>query len=103
MENYLQPAWSDSLDNIGIDEIKEVITELKNMDEEHGAFWVSIIEEEETILEVDKNMKMIAIFRGDVENPVISKGNTWEEVLSFYELLLKKDFESLGTRMKQAT
>ncbi len=73
------------------------------MDEEHGAFWVSIVEEEETILEVDKNMKMIAIFRGDVENPVISKRNTWEEVLSFYELLLKKNFESLGTRMKQAT
>lgn len=101
MENYLQPAWSDALDNVGIDEIKEVIAELQDMDDEHGAFWVSVVEEEETILEVDKNMKMVAIFSGDVENPVIKKVNTWDEVLSLYKLLLEKDFDSLLLKMKQ--
>jgi hypothetical protein len=101
MENYLQRAWSDALDNVGIDEIKEVITELQDMDDEHGAFWVSVVEEEETILEVDKNMKMVAIFSGDVENPVIKKVNTWDEVLSLYELLLEEDFDSIRMKMKQ--
>jgi hypothetical protein len=101
MENYLQPAWSDALENVGIDEIKEAIAELQDMDDEHGAIWVSVIEEEETILEVDKNMKMVAIFSGDVENPVIKKVNTWDEVLSLYELLLAEDFNSLLMKMKQ--
>jgi hypothetical protein len=101
MENYLQRAWSDALDNVGIDEIKEAIAELQDIDDEHGAFWVSVVEEEETILEVDKNMKMVAIFSGDVENPVIKKVNTWDEVLSLYKLLLEEDFENLRTKMKR--
>jgi flagellar basal body rod protein FlgF len=101
MENYLQRAWSDALDNVDVDEIKDVIAELQDMDDEHGAFWVSVIEDEETILEVDKDMKMVAIFRGDVENSVIKKVNTWDEVLSLYELLLAEDFDSLLMKMRQ--
>ncbi|WP_316812867.1 hypothetical protein [Pedobacter heparinus] len=101
MENYLQCAWGDAMDNIGIDEVKNAITELQEMDDEHGAFWVSVFEEEETILEIDKNMKMVAIFNGDVENPVVKQLKTWAEVLFFYELLLNNDFESLRTRMEQ--
>ena len=52
MENYLQCAWSDATDNIGIDEVKNAITELQEIDDEHGAFWVYILQEEETLLEV---------------------------------------------------
>ena len=71
------------------------------MDDEHGAFWVSVFEENETILEVDKNMKVVFIFNGNVENSVVTQLKNWEEVLSLYELLLKEDFESLLTRMQQ--
>lgn len=101
MENYLQRAWSDSIDNIGIDEVKNTISELQEMDDEHGAFWVSVFEENETILEVYKNMKVVFIFNGGVENSVVTQLKNWEEVLSLYELLLKEDFESLLTRMQQ--
>jgi hypothetical protein len=101
MENYLQRTWSDAIDNIGIDEVKNAITELQEMDDEHGSFWVSVFGENETVLEIDKNMRVVAIFNGDVENSVEKKLKTWEEVLSLYELLLKEDFESLITRMKQ--
>ena len=101
MENYLQRAWSDAIDNIGIDEVKMQLLNYKKWMMSMGAFWVSAFEENETVLKVDKNMKVVAIFNSDVENPVVKKLKTWEEVLSFYELLLNEDFESLITKMKQ--
>lgn len=39
IENYLQRAWSDGVNNINIEDVKIAIEELKEMDDEHGAIW----------------------------------------------------------------
>lgn len=101
MENYLQRAWGDAINDISINEVKNVIAELQEMDDEHGAFWVSIIQEEETILEVDKSMKLVAVFDGDDENALGKQLNSWEEVLFFYELLLNEEFVNLRSMMQR--
>jgi len=55
-ENYLQRAWSDAMDNVNIEDIKVAIEELKEMDDEHGAIWVSVIKNDENIIEVEKDL-----------------------------------------------
>ena len=101
MKNYLQRAWSDAVDNIKIDEVKEAILETQTMDDEHGAFWVGVFDEEETVLETHKDMKLIAVFNGNDEGAITRQANNWNEVLFFYELLLRGDFDQLSTKMKQ--
>ena len=76
MENYLQRAWSDVQENVAIDDIKDAIVEIQEMDDEHGVFWVSIGDEEEAILEVDKDINMIATINDGTENPISKKFTT---------------------------
>jgi len=101
MENYLQRAWSDATDNVGILEIHKAVAELKEMDDEHDAFWVTVVADDETILEVDKHMNIILVSSNRPENALKRQLNTWEEVLSFYELLLNEEFELLQLKMQK--
>lgn len=101
MENYLQRAWSDVQENVAIEDIKDAIAEIQEMDDEHGVFWLSIGDDEENILEIDKEMKMIAIFSDDPEHPISKKFNTWEHALCAFEILLKGDLESLRIEMEK--
>ena len=101
MENYLQRAWSDATDNVGILEVQEAIAELKEMDDEHDAFWVADVADDETILEVDKHMNIILVSSSRPENALKRQLKTWEEVLTFYELLLNQEFELLQLKMQK--
>ena len=91
MRKYLQRAWSDSEDDISIKDVLIAIAETKEMDDEHGAFWVGT-DEEEYILETDKSLKMICVINGESLN---YQAKNWEEVEKLYDLLLKEDFAAL--------
>ncbi|MEZ2338706.1 hypothetical protein AB6735_23860 [Mucilaginibacter sp. RCC_168] len=91
MKKYLQRAWSDSEDDISIKDVRIAIAETKEMDDEHGAFWVGT-EEEEYILETDKALKMICVINGEQLN---YQAKNWAEVEKLYDLLLKEDFAAL--------
>ena len=91
MKKYLQRAWSDSEDDISMKDVLLAISETREMDDEHGAFWVGT-EEEECILETDKSLKMICVIEG---SQLFYQAKDWEEVGRLYELLLKEDFKSL--------
>ncbi len=41
-EIYLQTAWGDSIDDVDMEDIRDVIEETLEMDEENGRFWVGI-------------------------------------------------------------
>jgi hypothetical protein len=70
------------------------------MDEEHGAFWISMLVEndEEFIIEVNKNLKLILIFGENKENYYQAKN--YEEVKNILELHIKKDFEKINEIVK---
>ena len=92
-ESFLEKAWGGSVDNPKIEDIKVAILETKNMDEEHGAFWVGIFndKEEEIVLEVHKNLKTILIIdSASVEEKSIT-AESWEKVIENYDNLLKGD------------
>ena len=93
IENYLQRAWSDSEDNVTLDDIILAIDELKEMDDENDAIWVSVIGDDENIIEVRKNLSLIIDFEDD--DLIESKANSWDEVIELYKLLLNKEFDQI--------
>jgi hypothetical protein len=96
MNIYLQRAWSDHITDITIADIDTVIIETQEMDDEHGAFWVGV-NDEEYILETDKFLDMVLIV-DDEETRF--KAKNWEEVRYFYELLLAGRYEILVSYFK---
>ena len=98
IENYLQRAWSDSEDNVTLDDIILAIDELKEMDDENDAIWVSVIGDDENIIEVRKNLSLIIDFEDD--ELIESKANSWNEVIELYKLLLNKEFDQIIEKVK---
>ena len=98
IENYLQRAWSNSEDNITLDDIILAIDELKEMDDENDAIWVSVIGDDENIVEVRKNLTLIIDFEDD--ELIESKANSWDEVIELYKLVLEKDFDQIIEKIK---
>ena len=98
IENYLQRAWSDSEDNVTLDDIILAIDELKEMDDENDAIWVSVIGDDENIKKIKKNLSLIIDFEDD--DLIESKANSWDEVIELYKLLLNKEFDQIIEKVK---
>ena len=98
IENYLQRAWSDGVYNINIEDVKIAIEELKEMDDEHGAIWVSVIKNDENVIEVDKDLTLTIIF--EEREPINAKLNSWQEVIDLYQLLLNQKFDDIINLLK---
>lgn len=99
MNNYLQKAWSDPISNVSIQEVRTAILETQQMDDEHCAFWVGVGDEEECILEVSKDLKVIAVFDQDNANAINKQAGDWREIERLYELLLASNLEALRNTM----
>jgi hypothetical protein len=65
------------------------------MDDEHGAFWVSIITDNENVIEVDKSLRISIILEPDNDKEIKYIANDWNEVKYLYLLLLGKKFEDI--------
>lgn len=99
MESYIQYATGYQKDNININDIKKAILDIQEMDEEHGAFWVSVITEEENVIETDKDLQLAFVFG---ENVTSYKASNWNEVLDFYELLVNHKFDKIKTKINDS-
>jgi hypothetical protein len=93
IENYLQRAGSDAINNINIEDVKIAIEELKVIDDEHGAIWVCVIENDENVIEVHKDLSIIIHL--EKYGTINTKLNSWTEVIKLYELLLNMEFEKI--------
>jgi hypothetical protein len=94
-ETYLQRAWSDYINNVTMNDVREVIEETKLMDDEHGAFWVGLFINGETILEAHKDMSLIAVFEDAPESEIKRQCNSWAEIERFYSILLTGNLDEL--------
>ena len=108
VESYLEKAWGDSVDNPKLQDIKTAITETQKMDDEHGAFWVSVFDEndKEVVLEVSKRLKLTLILDPENLDPetfnqMKSKAADWKAVLGKYLLLLNGEVEELKELMNK--
>ena len=96
-ENYIQYASGYQKDNIDETDIAKAIADIQLMDDEHGAFWVSVITDDENVIEVNKDLTLSLIFEGQ-ETKHLAKD--WKEVSELYGLLLNEKFDEIVARVK---
>lgn len=101
-EIYLQTAWGDSIDDVDMEDIRDVIEETLEMDEENGRFWVGIfVGDNEVVLESRKNMTVLGIFNDSEEEEIEAQFESWSEIENLYELFLAKDFTQVASIMRK--
>ncbi|MGG5209235.1 hypothetical protein ACQWU4_09805 [Chryseobacterium sp. MIQD13] len=96
IENYIQYAGGYQKDDIDERDIIKAISDIQLMDEEHGVFWVSVITDNENVIEVNKDLSLFLIFEG---NQTECQAKDWNEVAELYKLLLLKKFELIASRI----
>lgn len=108
VESYLEKGWGDSVDSPQLEDINTAIKETQKMDDEHGAFWVGIFDEnnKEILLEVSKNLCLTLILdpenlEPNTFNEMKIKATDWESVLGKYGLLLNGKVEELKELMNK--
>lgn len=108
VESYLEKAWGDSVDNPKLEDIKTAITETQKIDDEHGAFWVGVFDEndKEIVLEVSKSLRLTLILDPENLDPgkfneMKSKAANWKAVFGKYGLLLDGKVEELKKLMNK--
>ena len=95
-DNYIQYAGGYNKDNIDFTDIEKAIIEIQETDDEHGAFWVSVITDDENVIETDKELNMAIVFDGNQSN---YKAKDWFEVKELYKLLLDENFEAIKQKI----
>lgn len=96
-ESYIQYAAGYQKDNIDLFDIEKAIKDIQGMDEEHGAFWASVIIDDENVIETNKDLTLSIIIDGEESK---FKASDWKEVKELYELLLNENFERLKMKIK---
>lgn len=100
MEIYLQTAWGDQWDNVTIDTVKIAIAKLKTMDNEHGAFWVGLVKEDEDVLEVNKDLGLIGVFQDNPGVEFKGQGRDWDDIMKLYQTFLDGKTDIIKARLK---
>jgi hypothetical protein len=100
METYLQTAWGDQWHTVTIDTVKVAIDRLRNMDDEHGAFWVGLIKEDENVLEVHKDLEIIGVFQDKPDVELRGHGQDWDEVVTLFQSFLDDKTEIVKARLE---
>lgn len=63
-ENYIQYAGGYQKDNINETDIVKAIMDIQLVDDEHAAFWISVITNDEDVIEVNRDLLLSIIFEG---------------------------------------
>jgi len=94
-ESYIQYLSGYNKENISLLDIEKALVDIQKMDEEHGAFWVSVFTTGENVLEVSKDKVVIGIFEPDQENDRKIQAESWDEVKQLYIHLLNGELIAL--------
>ena len=104
MESYLANAMGDSVDDVSLHDIQKAIAGIQEIDDEHGAFWVSIIGKEETVLETHNDLMVIGIFPlpgSGAEDIRKKQMKNWTEVEQLYALFLEQNFDAVKSMLSE--
>lgn len=96
-ESYIQYASGYQKYNISEADITKALADVREMDDEHAAFWVSVITDDENVIEVNKDMKISVMMEG---REIKYQATNWTEVEELYKLLLSQKFEALMMKIK---
>ena len=84
-------------DNIDIAGITKAISDIQYMDDEHGAFWVSVqMDDYENVIEASKTL---TIWIQIEDESYDFQAPNWGEVQELYELLLNGQFDEIKEKV----
>ncbi len=82
--------------NINKADIDRAILDLQDMDEEHGAFWVTANRgHDQATLEVHQDMSLSFSMSQNVEDEVVATAKSWKQTAELYKMLVDGDFETV--------
>jgi hypothetical protein len=99
-ENYIQYLAGYSKEAISMQDVKVALTDLKTIDDEHGAFWISVIKNEENVLEVHKDLSVVGVFEDDANKQYLKQCVDLQEIEQLCSLLLGENFVELKKRLE---
>lgn len=99
-DSYIQYAGGYNKEDVNSNDITKALADIKKMDEGHGAFWISMLneEDEEMIIEVNQDLNLSLIF-GQEEFQYQSQN--FEETKSILELHINKEFDKIKSITKK--
>ncbi|MEQ8473165.1 MAG: hypothetical protein RIC35_18360 [Marinoscillum sp.] len=98
--SYIQCADGFDKDDITLEDVDRALKALQNMDDEHGAFWVSVYgaETEEMVLEIYKSLKLFGNFGN---KSLAIQLTSFEKSKPYFNLLLAGEIDKLKERMNE--
>jgi hypothetical protein len=99
-ESYIQYLAGYSKDAVSMQDVKTALADLQSMDDEHGAFWVSVIKTDENVLEAHKDLSVVCVFEDDANKQYVKQCADLQEIEQLYSLLLNEDFMELKKRLQ---
>lgn len=98
--SYIQYATGYDKDNVIESDLLKAMIDLKQMDDEHGAFWIGIYgtDGNEFVLELHKNLTLFGVF-GENESFKIEIKNV-ESSKEYFDLLLEGMVDNLKQKFK---
>jgi hypothetical protein len=85
-------------DNIDITGITKAISDIQYMDDEHGAFWVSVeVDDYENVIEASKTLTIWIQIEDEAYD---FQAPNWDDVQALYEMLLNGQFDEIKKIVK---
>lgn len=92
MRIYLEMATGHTIEDATEQDVMNAIAALPQAEDEQEAVWVSVAEEEDTVLEVQKDLSVRGIFSDEGEE-IRARFSTLQEVEILYRLFLSREYE----------
>jgi len=88
------------VDEVNEEDIKEAVMEIQYVAEGDAKFWVGVILDDESILEVHKNLEMIAMFEDEPDTELKKQCKDWPEAEKLFNLFLQGKFDAVKREFK---
>lgn len=97
--SYIQYASGYEKEDVQPQDISKAIKDLQGMDDEHGAFWISVLKDDvEFVIQVNK-LKTMTLIEGELETDLACEN--WAEVEEIYNLQIANELDNVLKRFKK--
>jgi hypothetical protein len=100
-DSYIQYLAGYNKENVTNENIDKAIKDVQEMDDEHGAFWISMLEEngEEYVIEVNKRLNVSVMYGEKID--IQYKSQDWDEVKLILKLHIDRKFDEIISIVKK--
>ena len=100
-DSYIQYAAGYDKENVTMEDIDKAIKDIQETDDEHGAFWISMLKEndEEYVIEVNKWLKVSVMYGEKID--LESNSQDWDEIRNILKMHINRKFDDIILAVKK--